>query len=116
MSKYHKFYRSARERVLSTAAQVSLAIAGVEAFIASTGIGEDHWVRLTSYGVVATALSLVKVLAAKKIGDPESGSLNRVEHGMTPDEMQDYINTMVARDGGSLPCERGDCPRRNDGV
>lgn len=107
-----KFIRSARERVLSTAVQVSGAIASVELFVATTGIGEDHLVRLTSYGVVATVLSIIKVLAAKKIGDPESGSLNRVEQGMTVEDMRELIESIVR--GDSETCPVRECPLRND--
>jgi len=77
--KHKKFVKDARERVLSTAVQVAAAIASVEAFVAATGIGADQWQHLTAIGVVATGLSVVKNLAARKKGDPDSGSLNGVD-------------------------------------
>lgn len=70
-----KYIKDATERVTSTAAQVAVAIGSVEAFIAQTGVGAEHWQRLTAYGVVATLLAVVKVLAAAKVGDRGTASL-----------------------------------------
>jgi len=77
--KHKKFVKDARERVLTLAVEVSTAIAGVHLFVEQTGIGADEWQKLTAIGVVATALEVVKNLAARKKGDPDSGSLNSVD-------------------------------------
>lgn len=108
-----KFFRSARERVLSTAAQVAGALTSVELFIAQTGIGAEHWQRLTAYGVVATGLAVVKVLAAKKIGDPESGSLNGVVEGAASADLVEQVKELSELVAEVSPCD--DCPNRDNG-
>lgn len=74
---YKTFYQDARERVLSTAVVVAGAVGTVQLAVAQTGLFQEQWEQLTAIGAVAVALNIVKVLAAKKIGNTETAAIDR---------------------------------------
>jgi hypothetical protein len=66
-----KFWKDAAERAISTGAQVSIAGWGVGTL---PDVSVPLW-SLASMALAGAGLSLIKALAASKVGDSESASL-----------------------------------------
>ena len=70
--------RDSIERVAWTFVQASIATGGAEAIAAAAVDGDVSVLRAAAIGGVAAALSAVKAIAARKVGDPHSASTSRL--------------------------------------
>lgn len=67
-----KFWRDAAERAMSTAAQSAILVFGADQFDA---INAD-WRTVAGFALGGAVLSLLKAVAAAKVGDADSASLD----------------------------------------
>lgn len=69
--------KDATERVVSTASQVAAAIATLYLFVESTGLLELDWQTLAAAGPLVVLFTVVKVVAASRLGDKGTAALDR---------------------------------------
>ena len=67
------FWKDLAERVVSTFAGGVLSVFGLDAL----NILDADWKAAFGFGIGAAVLSLLKCLAARKVGDTESAALNK---------------------------------------
>ncbi len=69
------FWRDAAERAISTAAQTAIGVLAVD----QLGLLDAPWLAVGSAAGLAAVVSLLKAVAASRVGDPTSASLVRAD-------------------------------------
>ena len=89
--------RDATERVAWTFAQAAIAAVGSEALAVAFVGGDVDVLRAAGIGGLAAVLSLVKSIAAKRVGDPNTASTLKTWTAKTPPP--EFVNDEEHTDG-----------------
>lgn len=75
--KLNFWIKDATERVVSTAGEVAAAIAALYVFVQTTGLLELDWQTLAAAGPLVVVATVVKTIAASRMGDNGTAALDR---------------------------------------
>jgi len=75
--KLNYWIKDATERVLSAAGEVAAALAALYLFVESTGLLELDWQTLAVAGPLVVVMTVLKTVAASRIGDKGTAALDR---------------------------------------